>query len=95
LRTATTLQFEPIAAIEGRRVVMREAIVVPGGDAPLHFAAGVDLPALARLARDGGEVPALIEAYHAQVGPAPLGGLLAGLSLLVARQALVAEDSPS
>jgi flavin-dependent dehydrogenase len=95
LRTATTLQFEPIAAIEGRRVVMREAIVVPGGDAPLHFAAGVDLPALARLARDGGEVPALIEAFHAQVGPAPLGGLLAGLSLLVARQALVAEDSPS
>ena len=94
LRTATTLQFEPIAAIEGRRVVMREAIVVPGGNAPLHFAAGVDLPALARLARNGGEVPALIEAYHAQVGPAPLGGLLAGLSLLVARQALVAEDSP-
>ena len=95
LRTSTTLQFEPIAAIEGRRVVMREAIVVPGRDAPLHFAAGVNLPALARLARNGGEVPALIEAYRAQVGPAPLGGLLTGLSLLVARRALVAEDSLS
>ena len=56
-------------------------------------AAGIDLATLARLANACGEVPALIAAYHAQVGPVPLNGLLTGLSLLVARHALVAEAS--
>ena len=59
----------------------------------LQFAAGVNLPALARLATGRDEVPALLAAYHAQVGPVPLAGLLTGLSLLVARHALVAEGS--
>lgn len=95
LRTASMLRFEPAASIEGREVVMRDAIVVPGRNTPLQFAAGVNLPALARLARDGGDVPALIAAYHAEVGPVPVSGLLTGLSLLVARHALVAEDSTS
>jgi len=62
---------------------------IPGA---VPFAAGVDLPALARLARGGGDVAALIAAYHAQVGPAPVAGLLTGLSLLVARHALIAES---
>ena len=95
VRPAATLRFEPAAAIEGREVVMRDAIAVPGLDAPLQFAAGVDLAALARLARDVGEVPALVAAYRAHVDPAPIAGVLAGLSVLVARHALVAEDSPS
>jgi flavin-dependent dehydrogenase len=91
LRPAAALRFEPIAAIEGREIVMRDALVVPGLEAPLQFAAGVNLPALARLATACDEVPALIAAYHAQVGPVPVAGLLTGLSLLVARRALVAE----
>jgi flavin-dependent dehydrogenase len=91
LRPAAALRFEPVASIEGHEVVMRDALVVPGLDAPLRFAAGVNLPALARLATACNEVPALIAAYHAQVGPVPLAGLLTGLSLLVARRALVAE----
>jgi flavin-dependent dehydrogenase len=94
LRASSTLRFEPVAAIEGREVVMRDAVVLPGVATPLQFAAGVDLPALARLASRCGEVPALIAAYHAQVGPVPLAGLLTGLSFLVARHALVAEASP-
>ena len=93
LRPAASLRFEPVASIEGREVVMRDALVVPGLGAPLQFAAGVDLPALARLATGRDEVPALIAAYHAQVGPVPLTGLLTGLSLLVARHALVLEGS--
>jgi flavin-dependent dehydrogenase len=93
LRTATALRFEPAAAIEGRRVVMRDAIVIPGVGAPMQFAAGIDLPALARLARHGCEVPDLIAAYRNSVGPVAIGGLLTGLSWLVARHALVAEDS--
>jgi hypothetical protein len=95
LQPAAALRVEPVAAIEGREVVLRDALVVPGLDSPLRFAAGVDLPALARLARAGADVPALIAAYHAQVGPVPVTGLLTGLSLLVAHHALVAEGSPS
>lgn len=91
LRASDALRFEPVAIIEGREVVMRDALIVPGLDAPLQYAAGVNLAALARLAASCGEVPALIEAYHAEVGPVPLTGLLTGLSLLVARHALVAE----
>jgi flavin-dependent dehydrogenase len=93
LRTAGTLRFETAPVIVGRRVVMREAIVVPGRETPMQFAAGVDLPALARLAADGRQVPELLAAYRTEVGPAPLDGLLTGLSWLVARHALVAEDS--
>jgi len=93
LRPAAALRVEPVAAIEGREVVLRDALVVPGA-APMRFAAGVDLPTLARLAA-GRDVPALVDAYHAAVGPVPIAGLLTGLSLLVARHALVAEASPS
>jgi flavin-dependent dehydrogenase len=95
LRAATALRFAPVAIIEGREVVMRDALIVPGLDVPLQFAAGIDLAALARLATACGEVPALIAAYQAQAGPVPLNGLLTGLSLLVARHALVAEAGTS
>jgi flavin-dependent dehydrogenase len=93
LRPAPALRFEPAAAIEGREVVMRDALVLPGGAAPLRFAAGVDLPALVRLARHCDDVSTLISAYHTEVGPIPVQGLLAGLSLLVARHALINEGS--
>ena len=74
---------------------MRDALRVPGLEAPLQFTAGVNLPALARLATGRVDVPQLLTAYHTQVGPAPLTALLTGLSLLVARHALVAEGSIS
>ena len=92
LRAAETLRFERVPAIEGREVVLRDGVVLRGIAGAVPFAAGVDLPALARLARGGGDVAALIAAYHAQVGPAPVAGLLTGLSLLVARHALIAES---
>jgi flavin-dependent dehydrogenase len=95
LRPSAALRFARTASIEGREVVMREAVVVAGIDGPLQFAAGVDVAALARLATVCDEVPALIAAYHTQVGPVALRGLLTGLSFLVARHALVAEVSPS
>jgi hypothetical protein len=90
LRASDAVRLEPVAMIEGREVVMRDALIVPGVDAPLQFAAGVNLPALARLAAVCGDVPALIEAYHAEVGPVEVVGVLKGLSLLVAKRAIVA-----
>ncbi|MGH9144350.1 MAG: NAD(P)/FAD-dependent oxidoreductase [Vicinamibacterales bacterium] len=93
LRPSDALRFEPVASIEGREVVMRDALVVPGLRAPLQFTAGVNLPALARLVTGREEVPAILAAYQAAVGPVPLTALLTGLSLLVARHALVAEGS--
>jgi hypothetical protein len=72
---------------------MREGIVIPGRGAPVQFAAGINLPALARLAANGSDVPALISAYRHHVAAAPIDGVLTGLSWLVARHALVAEES--
>jgi flavin-dependent dehydrogenase len=95
LHLAESLRFASVAAIEGREVVLRDAVVFPGVAGAVPFAAGVDLPALARLARGGRDVPALIAAYQSEVGRVPMTGLLTGLSLLVARRALVAEGTPS
>lgn len=92
LRPAAALQFAPMPVIDGRIVVMRESLVVPGLAAPLQYAAGIDLARLARIVAGCDEVPAIIEAYRRDVGPAPVAGLLTGLSLLVARQALVAVE---
>ena len=94
LRLSETLRFESVAAIEGREVVLRDGVVLPGAGA-VPFAAGVDLPALARLARGGRDVSSLIAAYQSEVGRVPVSGLLTGLSLLVAGRALVAEGTPS
>jgi len=95
LRLSETLRFESVAAIEGREVVLRDGVVLPGVAGAVPFAAGVDLPALARLARGGRDVSALIAAYQSEVGRVPVTGLLTGLSLLVAHRALVAEGTRS
>jgi hypothetical protein len=80
-----------VPTIDGREVVMREAVVVPGLESPMHYAAGVDLARLARLVSGGADVPTIIAAYQDNVGPVPIAGLLTGLSFLIARQALVTE----
>jgi hypothetical protein len=74
---------------------MRDALVLPGVAAPLRFAAGVNLPAVVGLAGDGCEMSALISAYQSKFGPVPLEGLLTGVSLLVARHALINEGFAS
>jgi flavin-dependent dehydrogenase len=95
LRPASSLRFASIADVEGREVVLREGLVLPGDDRPVRFAAGVNLPALVRLATECDEVPALFSAYNTHIGPVPMDGLLTGLSLLVARHALISEDARS
>ena len=91
VRPSGSIAFTSVPTIEGRHVVMREAVVVPGHAAPLHYAAGIDLARLTRIVANGADVPAIIAAYQQSVDPVPMAGVLTGLSLLVARQALVAE----
>jgi flavin-dependent dehydrogenase len=93
LRPSAALRFDTTPDIEGREVVLRDAIVPPGANAPIRFAAGVNLPALVRLAAECDDVPAIFSAYHAHVGPAAVDSLITGLSLLVARHALILEDA--
>ena len=91
VRPADALRFASVPTIDGREVVMREAVVVPGLESPLHYAAGVDLARLARIVSGGADVPTIIAAYQDKVGPVPIAGLLTGLSFLIARHALVTE----
>ena len=91
VRPADALRFVPVPTIDGREVVMREALVVPGLGSPLHYAAGVDLAQLARIVAGGADVPTIVAAYQDKVAPVPIAGVLTGLSFLIARQALVTE----
>ncbi|HTK27958.1 MAG TPA: tryptophan 7-halogenase [Vicinamibacterales bacterium] len=93
LRVPAGLRFGSAPEVEGREIVLREAIVIPGSDTPVRFAAGVNLPALVRLAGKCDDVGSIFSAYHAHVGPAPVDSLVTGLSVLVARQALILEDA--
>ena len=89
LRPAAAVRVEPVATIEGREIVMRDALVFPGLRRPVRFAAGVDLPALVGLTEHSHDIPALITNYRTHVGSIPVDRLLTGVSLLVARHALV------
>ena len=88
LTRAPALAFMPVADIEGREIVMREAVVIPGLKSPVRFAAGVNLPTLVRLVSEGRDVSTLIEAYEAQGGKVSPESLLKALSMLVARNLL-------
>jgi len=93
LRVSDAVRFAAAAEIDGREVVLREGLVLPGARRPVRFAAGIDLRALVRLAPRCDQVGSLIASYQAEVGPAPVDGVLTGLSYLVAKRALVTDVS--
>jgi hypothetical protein len=86
---APGLRFDRTAVIEGREIVLRDAVVGPCLDEPVRFWGGVNLPALIRIAACCRDVPALIEAYHRDVAPTHPGSLLLALSLLRTRGLMV------
>jgi flavin-dependent dehydrogenase len=92
LRPAATVRVAPVATIEGREIVERDGVILAGFERPLRFAAGVDLPALVGLTGECHDIPALISSYRSRVGPIPVEQLLTGVSLLVARRALVNDN---
>ena len=83
-----------MAIVEGRQIVMREAVVVPGVDAPVRFAAGVNLPEMIRIAAVSRDVASLIETYHRRIGKVDPRSLLTGLSFIVARGLMIRPRRP-
>jgi flavin-dependent dehydrogenase len=79
------LRFEMAPVIEGRKIELREAIVIPGVESPARFAAGVNLPALIRIATDCADPGAILQAYQNRIGEADPHDVLLALSLLIAR----------
>jgi len=91
LKQRASLTFAKTAVIEGRLIVMREAVVVPGIDKPIRFAAGVNLPEVLRISAVGLDVSSLIDTYQRQAGRINPRNLLAALSFLVSRGLLITE----
>jgi flavin-dependent dehydrogenase len=80
--------------IDGREVILEDALQLPGVAAPIRYFAGIDLLRLCELARQRGSVPDLFESY-CRVAPAPpLQAFLQALSLLIAR-GVVTTDARS
>jgi flavin-dependent dehydrogenase len=89
LRRAEGVVVGSKAGIEGREIVLRDALTVPGIDAPIDFIANVDVPKLVEIASHHRQVPDLFEAYN-RIGPAvDLPHFLTALADLVARRILV------
>lgn len=92
------IRFEPVATIEGNEVVLLEGLVLPGHRRSIRFAAGISLPDLLRLAVRCESVADLLGAYceHAErerLEAPRIEALLGALSFLVARRALVHDDT--
>jgi flavin-dependent dehydrogenase len=87
------LRFETAAVIEGREVVLRDAVVIPGLESPVRFAAGINLPELVRISTGCRDMASLIDAYYAHVGTVDPADLLKGLSVLVAKGVLEIRES--
>jgi flavin-dependent dehydrogenase len=85
LKPKAMVSFAKTGVIEGRRIIMREAVVVPGTDTPIRFAAGVNLPEVLRISAGGLDVSSLIEIYQRRVGGISPRNLLAGVSFLISR----------
>ncbi|MBW3533934.1 MAG: tryptophan 7-halogenase [Gemmatimonadetes bacterium] len=84
LRPAATLRRLRRPTVRGREVVLEERLASPALPAGLGVVRGVDLPLVARLARDRGDVPGLFEAYRRAGNPVDLPDFLGALSVLLA-----------
>ena len=88
LRAEPGLVWEPRPVVSGHTVVLRDHLVVPAFPDGIRYLRSVDLKALADLAPQHTQVPALYEAYCTQAGVAPLGDVLGALAVLLGKQML-------
>jgi hypothetical protein len=86
---APGVRLEPTPVIEGRHIVMRDGIVIPGDERPRRFAGGVNLPELLHASVGCRDLSSVFAAYRTRAGDADAQGLLAGLAVLVAKGVLL------
>ncbi len=89
LTRAPALEFHQTAVVEGREVVLRDAVVVPGLDEPVRFLFGVNVPELVRLSSASRDVASLIDSYHAGVSVVDPRNLVVALSFLLSRDLMI------
>jgi len=89
LRRAESVRTESRPAIEGREIVLRDALTMPGLPAALDYFENVDLPRLVEMAEHHAQVPDLFEAYNSGFRPVALPNFLAALAMLLAVGVLV------
>ena len=89
LRRAENVRTESKPAIEGREIVLREALTMPGVPAALDYFENVDLPRLVDMAEQHTQVPDLFEAYNRACPPVALPNFLAALAMLLAEGVLI------
>ena len=92
LTVTPELAFDRSAVVEGNKIVLREALVVPGCDDAVRFVFGVNLPELVRLVAGSRDVSSLIERYHARVAVIDPRHILVGLSFLVSKGLVKARE---
>ena len=93
LRRAANVRMETRPAIEGREIVLGDALVASGAGEPLDYFESVSLPRLVEIAERYQQVPDMFEAYNRTNSPVPLPNFLAALSSLVARRILLDETT--
>ena len=93
LRASAAMSFASGPAVQGREVVLEEQIVSPWTPHGIRYLRDVDLPALARMAQDFGQVPELYDAYNSRHAPVVLPDFLGALAVLLGKGILVNELS--
>jgi flavin-dependent dehydrogenase len=89
LTVSPTLAFDAVPVVEGNKIVLREAIVIPGFVEPVRFACGVNLPELVRIASASPGVSFMIQSYYSRINAVDPRNLLVGLAFLVTKGVLV------
>ncbi len=89
LRRAPAVRIEQRPAIEGREIVLRDALAAPGLPAALDYLQNVNLARLAEMAEHHSQVPDLFEAYNRACPKVSLPNFLTALATLVAKKILL------
>jgi hypothetical protein len=89
LRRGEGVERRQKARIEGREVVLGDALAAPGSGEALDFVANVNVSRLVEIAPQHWQVPDLFEAYNRAAAPVELPHFLTALSTLLASGILI------
>ena len=84
LRRGAGVRLVKLASVEGREIVLRDAVVGAGMGEPCDFIANVDVPILVDLSPHHSQIPELFEAYNRTAKAVTLPQFLTALATLLA-----------